>query len=65
MKNDSIEKLSSVRGTSRAELNLAKRHPEVNHANISIVLDLGSTDTYNNFTYVRDKATLRSDLSGT
>ena len=61
----SIEKLSSVHGPSRVELNLAKRHPEVTHANISTVLDLRLTDTYNNFTYVRDKATLRSDLSGT
>ena len=43
----SIEKLSSSRRPGGAEVNLAKRYPEVTLTNISTTLDLEPTDTYN------------------
>ena len=43
----SIEKLSSSRRPGGAEVNLAKKYPEVTLTNISTTLDLEPTDTYN------------------
>ena len=43
----SIEKLSSSRRPGGAEVNLAKKYPEVTLTNITTTLDLEPTDTYN------------------
>ena len=63
----SIEKLTSGWRGGRAEISFAKSSPEVTFTNISAALDLAPTVTYNKscFTYAQDRATLRSDLSGT
>ena len=43
-----VEKLNSGWSGSQAEVSFAKRPPEVTLANISAVLDLTPTVTYNN-----------------
>ena len=43
----SIEKLSSSRRPGGAEVNLAKRYPEVTFTNITAALDLTPTVVYN------------------
>ena len=43
----SIEKLSSSRRPGGAEVNLAKKYPEVTLTNISTALDLAPMATYN------------------
>lgn len=43
-----VEKLNSGWSGGQAEVSFAKRHPEVTLVNISAVLDLAPTVTYNN-----------------
>lgn len=47
-RNASIEKLNSDWMGSRAEVTLAKKHPEVTRTNIAAALDSHPTVTYNN-----------------